>query len=63
MQINGKLVPYEPLTLQEYLRREGYSADHVVVERNLEIITKERFANVTLQEMDDVNILHFMGGG
>jgi thiamine biosynthesis protein ThiS len=63
MRINGKLVEYEPLTLLEYLEREGYNPAHVVVERNREIITRERFGEVALDPEDEINILRFMGGG
>jgi len=63
MRVNGKTVEYEPLTLLEYLRREGYDPARVVVERGREIITKERFGEVALRPEDEINILRFMGGG
>ena len=63
MTINGKKVEYAAITLLEYLQREGYSPAHVVVEKNMEIITRERFGEVTLAEGDEINILRFMGGG
>ena len=63
MTVNGKNVTYEALSLLEYLRREGYEPGHVVVERNMEIITRERFCEVMLSADDKINILRFMGGG
>jgi len=63
MIVNGKSAEYEAITLLEYLRREGYDPGHVVVERNMEIITKERFGDMMLSEDDEINILRFMGGG
>jgi len=63
MTVNGKNAAYEATTLLEYLLREGYDPAHVVVERNMEIITRERFSEVYLAEDDKINILHFMGGG
>ena len=63
MRVNGKAVEYEPLTLLEYLRREGYDPAHVVVELGREIITRERFGEVTPGPEDEINILRFMGGG
>ena len=63
MKINGKQVEYEAVTLLEYLRRHGYREDYVVAERAGEIITRERFGEVLLQEHDEINILQFMGGG
>ena len=63
MKINGKHVPHEAITLLEYLRREGFREDCVVVERGGEIITQERFGEIALQAHDEINILQFMGGG
>jgi len=63
MTVNGKNVAYEGITLLEYLLREGYDPAHVVVERNMEIITRERFNQADLAEDDKINILRFMGGG
>ena len=69
MTINGKHAEYQPVTLLEYLLREGYNPAHVVVERKnasadaSEIITRERFGEIALEENDEINILRFMGGG
>ena len=63
MLVNGKKVEYAAITLLDYLEREGFSPAYVVVEKNREIITKERFGEVTLGEGDEINILRFMGGG
>ena len=64
MRINGKKVEIDlPITLLAYLEREGYNPSHVVIEKHMEIITRERFGEVTLAEDDEINILRFMGGG
>ena len=63
MKVNGKEIVFAPVTLLEYLLQQQYDPARVVVERNMEIITKERFAEVMLAEEDDINILQFMGGG
>jgi len=64
MTVNGKKIEINsPITLLVYLEREGYNPSHVVIERNLEIITRERFGEVTLGDADEINILRFMGGG
>lgn len=63
MTINGIPEPHEPVTLLQYLEQKGYNTQRIVVERNMEIITRERFGEVTLQPEDEINILHFMGGG
>ena len=65
MRVNGKLVEYEPITLLEYLERAGFRDNlaYIIVERNREIITRERFGAVALEPDDEVNVLQFMGGG
>jgi len=63
MKVNGKAVEYTPMTLLEYVLRHHYNPGHIVIERDREIITRERFGEVKLKEDDDINILQFMGGG
>ncbi len=63
MVVNGVTVPFAPGSLLQYLEREGFNLSQIVVERNLEIITREHFDEVALAPEDEINILHFMGGG
>lgn len=35
----------------------------VAVERNLEIVSKSLFKDVTIEEGDQLEIVHFIGGG
>jgi len=63
MNVNGKEILFTRMTLLEYLLQQQYDPARVVVERNMEIITKERFAEIMLADDDDINILQFMGGG
>ena len=63
MIVNGKIAEFAPMTLLEYLRHNKYNPAHVVVERNREIVTRERFGKMKLEEDDEINILQFMGGG
>ena len=63
MTVNGKPVEYQPVTLLGYLQQAGFDPSYVVVEKNREIITRERFGEITLAPDDEINILRFMGGG
>ena len=63
MLVNGKKEEYETCTLLEYLQQAGYNPSHVVIEKNLEIITRDRFGEIALGPDDEINILRFMGGG
>ena len=49
--------------LLEYLQETGFDPERVVVERNLEIISKERLSDVTINDEDEIEVLMFVGGG
>lgn len=64
MKVNGKQVVLEsPLTLREYLEREGYKTQHVAVERNGEIVPRSSFSEIWLSDGDSMEIVCFVGGG
>lgn len=46
-----------------YLQQRGLSEQAVVVEVNGSIIPPERYADHPLNEGDQVEIIHFVGGG
>jgi len=62
--LNGdpRLVP-GPATLVDLLTHLGLDPRMVVVELNREIIRRPRLAEVTLQDGDQVELVHFVGGG
>lgn len=61
--INGEPAEAESMCVADYLAREGYDAARVVVERNLEILSRESLADVIIQDGDSIEILCFVGGG
>lgn len=61
--VNGEKVQASGQTIAEYLKNAGYNADRVVVELNLQIISKDKYSEITLKENDAVEILNFVGGG
>jgi len=64
MLVNGKIIEIDsPVTLLDYLQQAGFNPAHVVVEKNMEIITRERFGEIILAQDDEINVLRFMGGG
>lgn len=62
--LNGdpRLVP-GPATLVDLLTHLGLDPRMVVVELNREIIRRPRLAEVTLRDGDQVELVHFVGGG
>lgn len=63
VKINGEAKEIAEKNLLEYLIENGFNPEHLVVERNLEIIQKEQFESVTIQDEDVIEVLRFVGGG
>ena len=63
VKINGEAKEIDGKNLLEYLIENGFNPDHLVVERNLEIIQKEQLGSVTIQDEDVIEVLRFVGGG
>ena len=63
VKINGEDKDIAGKNLLEYLKENGFNPEHLVVERNYEIIPKEQFASVTIQDEDVIEVLRFVGGG
>ena len=63
VKINGEAKEIAGKNLLEYLIGNGFNPEHLVVERNLEIIQKEQFESVTIQDEDVIEVLRFVGGG
>ncbi len=67
LQINGEVrdfdnapVPFMLATLVETL---GMKADRVAIELNRDIAPRDRWSHTTLKEGDQIEIVHFVGGG
>ena len=63
VMINGEEKEIAGKNLLEYLKENGFNPEHLVVERNFEIIQKEQFGSVTIQDEDMIEVLRFVGGG
>lgn len=50
-------------TVQELLAALGLEGARVAVERNRDIVPRARHAETALAEGDDVEVVHFVGGG
>ena len=51
------------MTLAELINSIGQDPGRVAVERNLEIVPRSSFANLCVEDGDDYEIVHFVGGG
>ena len=63
VMINGEEKEIAGKNLLEYLKENGFNPEHLVVERNFEIIPKEQFGSVTIQDEDVIEVLRVVGGG
>ena len=63
VKINGEEKEIAGKNLLEYLNEAGFEPERVVVERNLDIISKDEFGNTIIQDEDVIEVLRFVGGG
>jgi sulfur carrier protein len=64
LQVNGKMVELEIATpLLRYLSQLGVDPRAVAVEHNGQIVERERFESVLLEDGDQVEIVRMVGGG
>ena len=64
MKVNGKdIALYELKTISDLLKELNVNEKRVVVELNKEIVVKEDFGKVNLQDDDTVEVISFVGGG
>lgn len=64
MKVNGKKMDMEDITtISSLLSKLGVNENKVVVELNKEIINKEKYSKINLQEDDVIEVISFVGGG
>jgi len=51
------------LTLAGLLDQLGLKADRVAIELNRDIVPRDRWADIALKDADQLEIVHFVGGG
>ncbi len=64
LKVNGKTQTFEgSIKIPDLLAAFNIRAASVVVERNREILHKDCFADVMLENGDELEIIRFVGGG
>ena len=64
MKINGKVISQnENMTLEEVLKKEGFSLEKSAVELNGLIISKSRYKEIEISKEDIIEVVSFVGGG
>lgn len=67
LQINGDVREFadvpRPFALAALIEILGMKSDRVAVELNREIAPRDRWSEITLKDGDQLEIVHFVGGG
>ena len=64
LRINGDLREFDgPLSLSGLIEQLGMKPDRVAVELNRSIVHRDEWGITTLSEDDQLEIVHFVGGG
>lgn len=64
VKLNGKDHTVDvAATLTDLIAELGLLPERVVVERNRDIVSRADFADTVLQTGDEIEIVHFVGGG
>lgn len=61
--LNGAPRPLDAATVAALLDRLGLDRRKVAVERNEEIVPRSRYDDTALSAGDQIEIVHFIGGG
>ena len=62
-EINGKYEEINNVNLLDYLIKNKYRVDRVVVDFNGNIVKKVDFEKINIQNTDKIEIVCFVGGG
>ena len=64
MLVNGKSIALkEPVSLDVFLKEQGYDPRFVAVEKSGQIVPKAEFPQTILNDQDQLEIVGFVGGG
>ena len=64
IKVNGKsLLISSNFTLSELVRKQKIPINKVAIELNKKIIDKKKLKNIILKTKDNLEIVHFIGGG
>jgi len=64
IKINGESrdVP-DQVTIEELVVLLGLKTDRLAVERNRSVVSRAQWSSVDLEDNDQIEIIHFVGGG
>jgi len=64
MYVNGQQITIQnEISINEFLKKEGYDTQKVAVEKNGDIIPRKFFKTEMISDKDKLEIVCFVGGG
>ena len=63
LTINGETRVFQTETLSMLVEELGMRPDRVAIELNREIVSRDRWSQTRLKDGDQLEIVHFVGGG
>ena len=62
--LNGETTHFpNPVSIEQMLESLALDPRKIAVERNLEIVPHSAYSDVSIEEGDNIEIVHFIGGG
>ena len=62
--LNGEFVEIEGiLTVESIINKYNLDSRKIAVEKNMEIVPRSTFSKTEISEGDNIEIIHFIGGG
>ena len=63
IRVNGKDMDFEKTTIQDLVNHFKLKPGSIVIEKNSEIVDRDRYNEEELNEGDVIEIIRFVGGG
>ncbi len=63
IKVNGNEIVFYKKTLQDLVEQYKLQPTKIVIEKNGEVVHRDRFKEEILQEGDTLEIVRFVGGG
>tara|TARA_B110000259_G_scaffold136357_1_gene153549 strand:- start:273 stop:482 length:210 start_codon:yes stop_codon:yes gene_type:complete len=64
INLNGKITELaEKSSIEDLISNLGLDVKKIAIEKNLDIIFPDQYKNEIIQEGDEIEMIHFIGGG
>ena len=64
IKVNGKYQQFDTnKSLYDLIKKLKISINKIAIEKNKKIVDKKRLKNIILKNNDNIEIVHFIGGG